>query len=258
MEQLLLKAATTVVDQGAFAAIAAAYSVDRVKDQIVPGAFTSTIATWRASGKRIPLHWNHEGDPRSIIGSIDPQTMAETDQGLYVEGQVDIKDSEIAREAWRSMKNGSMSLSFGYLATKAKKGKDGVQELHEIDLFEVSIVPAPANADTRVLTTKAAEDTSGLTQQLQETKALLAKATEELEALRKAEVTDKESVARSVDPLRKQAEAVALEFASGGRSLRKPPRTVPPRRQDPELSLDDLKRRMRDEILIHLSGGITP
>ena len=30
--------------------------------------------------------------------------MKETEQGLYVEGQLDLEDSEIAREVWRSVK----------------------------------------------------------------------------------------------------------------------------------------------------------
>lgn len=61
---------------------------------------------------------------------------------------------------------------------------------------------------------------------------------------------------RSVDPLRKQADDVALAFASDGASLRKPPKRVEQKSEPvPELELRDLKRRMRDEILWHLSGG---
>jgi hypothetical protein len=56
-------ATVTATEQGEFTAIAAAYSIDRVKDQIIPGAFAGTIARWRASGKRMPLHWNHQGKP---------------------------------------------------------------------------------------------------------------------------------------------------------------------------------------------------
>lgn len=156
MEQVLLKAATTATtDRGEFTAIAAAYSVDRVKDRIVPGAFKNTIDRWQASGKRIPLHWNHEGDAKNIIGAVDPTSMHESDKGLYVEGKVDISASETAREAWRSIKNGTMSLSFGYLVTKARKAAAGVTELLDIDLFEVSIVPVPANGDTKILSVKA-------------------------------------------------------------------------------------------------------
>lgn len=49
--QNLTKAATvTATDEGEFTAIAAAWSVDRVRDQIVRGAFAATIKRWRASG----------------------------------------------------------------------------------------------------------------------------------------------------------------------------------------------------------------
>ena len=150
--------ATTTTDQGAFSAIAAAYTVDRVKDQIVYGAFQDTIAAWKSSGKQVPLHWNHMGDASNIIGSIDPQSMVEQkDIGLYVEGQLDLGDSATAKEAWRSMKAGRMSLSFGYVVTKARMRKDSVQELQALDLFEISIVPNPANADTRVLSLKSTD-----------------------------------------------------------------------------------------------------
>jgi Escherichia/Staphylococcus phage prohead protease len=138
-----------------FSAIAAAYTVDRVKDRIVPGAFEKTIAQWRASGKRIPLHWDHRGDAANVIGSIDPAATREVDRGLYVEGKLDLQDSDVAREAWRSMKNDAVSLSFGYVTLKTRK-RGGINDLLELDLFEVSIVPHPANPDTRVLSTKAA------------------------------------------------------------------------------------------------------
>jgi phage head maturation protease len=80
--------------------------------------------------------------------------MTETAEGLQVTGKLDIDSSDTAREAWRSMKNNSMSLSFGYVTTKARKRSDGVNELVELDLFEISIVPAPANRDTRVVSMK--------------------------------------------------------------------------------------------------------
>ena len=34
------------------------------------------------------------------IVSVDSSTMRETDEGLYVEGELDIQDSETAREVW--------------------------------------------------------------------------------------------------------------------------------------------------------------
>jgi HK97 family phage prohead protease len=158
MEHLEVKAQATATEQGSFTAIAATYTVDRQREQIVRGAFEKTIARWQGSGKMIPLHYDHEGDAASIIGVVDPRSMFETEQGLVVEGQLDLENSEIAREAWRSMKAGAMSLSFGFLATRSRKRSDGVRELSEIDVFEISIVPHPANFDTRVLSLKSADD----------------------------------------------------------------------------------------------------
>lgn len=154
MQHTTKSATVTAAEQGEFTAIAAAYSVDRVKDQIIPGAFANTIDRWRTSGKRMPLHWNHQGEASNVIGYIDPASMHETDAGLEVSGKLDIDTSDTAREAWRSMKNNAMSLSFGYVSTRQRKRSDWINELHELDLFEISIVPAPANADTRIVSMK--------------------------------------------------------------------------------------------------------
>ena len=168
--------ATTTTDAGEFVALAAAYSIDRAGDRIIPGAFAKTIQRWQASQKRLPLHWNHESDPASIIGAIDPATMEETELGLKVAGKVDLDGSEKGREAWRSMKAGTMSLSFGYMVV-AEKQADDANELHELDLFEISVVPGPANADTRFLSLKSMSD-----DQLREELGSLRKRVDEIEA----------------------------------------------------------------------------
>lgn len=157
MKSLTLTAKAIATELGEFTAIAAAYSTDRAGDRIVPGAFKATIEKWQSSGKAVPLHWDHEGDPASIIGSVDPSSMRETDVGLEVSGRLDLDNSEKAREAWRAMRTDSMSLSFGYVVNRQAKAEDGINELQEIDLFEVSVVPAPANPDTRFLSLKSIE-----------------------------------------------------------------------------------------------------
>jgi HK97 family phage prohead protease len=73
-----------------------------------------------------------------VIGSIDPATMVEREDGLYVEGTLDIEDSELAREAWRSVKRNRVSLSFGYLVVDQHERSDGVKELRQLDLFEIT------------------------------------------------------------------------------------------------------------------------
>jgi HK97 family phage prohead protease len=147
-------AATPTTDQGLFSAIAAAYTVDRQNEQIVKGAFTNTIDWWQQSGKQIPLHWNHQSGAESVIGSVDPHSLEERDGGLFIEGQLDIEDSELAKEAWRSVKRGRVGLSFGYLVTDEHDRSDGIKELRGLDLFEVSLTGSPANRDTRILDTK--------------------------------------------------------------------------------------------------------
>ncbi len=150
--------ATPTTDQGEFSAIAAAYSVDRTNERIVKGAFADTIAKWRASKKMVPVHWNHAKDAADVIGSVDPASMEERSDGLYVEGTLDITESTVAREAWRSMKGNRISLSFGYMVLEQEKASDGVLDLLELDLFEVSLAPAPANPDTRILSMKSTDD----------------------------------------------------------------------------------------------------
>jgi HK97 family phage prohead protease len=151
-------AETTVTDLREFTAIAAAYTVDRQNEQIKRGAFVETIKRWRLSGKQVPVHWNHEGQAANVIGSIDPSSMRETTEGLRVKGQLDLQESEVAREAWRSMKANRVALSFGYMVNDQAKRQDGVTELRSIDLFEISIVSAPANPDTRFLSMKGERD----------------------------------------------------------------------------------------------------
>jgi hypothetical protein len=51
--------------------------------------------------------------------------------------------------------NNAVSLSFGYVTLKTRK-RGGINDLLELDLFEISIAPHPANPDTRVLSMKAA------------------------------------------------------------------------------------------------------
>jgi uncharacterized protein len=153
-----VKAAARIrTELGEFSALAAAWSEDRDGDQIVRGAFAKSIEAWRERGRPIPLHWAHRGDAKNVIGAVNPQSAREIAEGLFVTGKLDLDGSEIAREAWRLVKAGTVSLSFGYLATDAFKRTDGIQELREIDLYEISLTPAPANPDTRILSFKSTD-----------------------------------------------------------------------------------------------------
>jgi HK97 family phage prohead protease len=158
-EHIATKAAVTeTAERGQFSAIAAAWSLDRQNERIIKGAFKSTIEKWQRSGKDLPVHWDHRGGAEYIIGSSDASSLEERVDGLYVEGTLDIKDSELAREAWRSVKKNRIGLSFGFLVTDERKGDDGVRELLGIDLFEITLTGSPVNPDARVLSAKSATD----------------------------------------------------------------------------------------------------
>jgi HK97 family phage prohead protease len=87
---------------------------------------------------------------------------------------------------------------------------------------------------------------------------LTARAQRILDNAKAVDVTDKEKDAegrgsRSVDPLRKQADDVALEFASDGLDRRKPPKQVEQPKPEPEHDLRALRQRMFEETLTLLS-----
>jgi HK97 family phage prohead protease len=158
LEHKTIKAASRVsTDLGEFSALAAAWSRDRDGDEIIRGAFAASIERWQASNKRVPLHWAHKGDPSNIIGYVDPASMRETAEGLFVRGKLDLEGSEVARDVWKLIKSNVVSLSFGYLANEAHTRADGIQELRELDLYEISLTPAPANPDTRILSFKSTD-----------------------------------------------------------------------------------------------------
>jgi HK97 family phage prohead protease len=89
--------------------------------------------------------------------------------------------------------------------------------------------------------------------ELQEVKARLATAETALETLsKKAEEMDKDRKAPSMDPLRKRSEELALEVASDGMSLRRPPTKETP--AAPDLTdLRELKQQSRDLMDLLLS-----
>jgi phage head maturation protease len=117
------------------------------------------LRAWTGTGKQIPLHWNHSSDPAAIIGHVRPDSVHEVDGEVVAEGWVD-QDTERGQQVWRLAKCGTLGFSFGYLIPDcgAVKRADGVREIHQLDVFEVSATAAPMNNGTRVLSTKAVDE----------------------------------------------------------------------------------------------------
>ena len=138
-----------VDDAGKFTGIGAVYNnVDLGGDKILPGAFTRTLA----AAKQFPLLWQHNpGDP---IGSVK---VSDSPQGLMVEGQL-LLSVPTAMTAYEFLKAGIIKgLSIGYDTIKSEF-VDGVRELKELRLWEISCVTFPMNESAMVTGIKAMSD----------------------------------------------------------------------------------------------------
>lgn len=155
-------------DLGEGEILAYASTFDRIPDSygdvVAPGAFTKTLADWAASGNPIPLLFGHRtDDPRMNIGKIIEAT--EDERGLRVRAKFD-ESNEVAAYTRKLVMEGRLSkLSFAYdtIDSAPVVLDDGTRarELRELKLFEVSLVPIPANPLTEVIDAKDAPE--GLT-----------------------------------------------------------------------------------------------
>lgn len=119
---------------------------DSYGDVIAKGAFTETIQKRKESGHPFPLCWNH--DLNQIIGSVDPDNIKDTDKGPLMTAS--FFNSELAQEKREIVKSGvvyQFSFAYDILEAGPTELEDGTKanELRKLDLFEVSIVPVPAN-----------------------------------------------------------------------------------------------------------------
>lgn len=234
MEHLLFKAATTATDEGTFTAVISTATVDRDKDIIEPAAMVASLAKWAALGKLVPLAWDHTNE---VVGHIDPASASVKNGEVIAAGSVD-QSTERGGEAWRLVKSGTLSFSFGFLFDPklgASKLKNGRYRVKELDVFEISVIPVgPANNDTRVLGWKAAEERDNELQAL-------------MERVKALEEAGKEPRARPVDALERKARSVLVGVLADGS---KPPSQVAKEQPvGPDASPDDLKRRSRDLIM---------
>ncbi|AVL70861.1 HK97 family phage prohead protease [Oligella urethralis] len=139
----------SVSEDGAFSGYASVFgNEDSYGDIVVSGAFSNSIKALEASGKKLPILWQH--DAKQPIGVFD--TLQEDEHGLHVTGRLLINDVRQAKEAYALLKEGVIDgLSIGYRINKSKYDLDtDVLYLHDVDLKEASIVTFPANEESRV------------------------------------------------------------------------------------------------------------
>ena len=129
---------------------------DSYGDVIAKGAFTETIEKRKASGHPFPLCWNHDLD--QIIGSVNPDDIQDTDKGPLMTAS--FFNSPLAQEKREIVKSGvvyQFSFAYDVLEAGPVELENGIKanELRKLDLFEVSIVPIPANQNAVMTEVKA-------------------------------------------------------------------------------------------------------
>ena len=134
---------------------------DSYGDVIAPGAFAETIQQRKDAGHPFPLCWNHDLD--QIIGSVDPDNITDTDKGPLMTAS--FFDTPLAQEKRAIVKSGVVyQFSFAYDVLEAGpvelEGGIKANELRKLELFEISIVPIPANQNAVMTDVKAGKRNS--------------------------------------------------------------------------------------------------
>lgn len=125
---------------------------DSYGDIVIKGAFTETLKKRKATGHPFPLCFNHDFD--QIIGAVFEAY--EDDYGLKI--RASFLNTPAAQEKRELVKEGivwQFSFAYSVLGSEApteEEKKQGIfQKLTKLDLYEVSLVPVPAN-QTAVVT----------------------------------------------------------------------------------------------------------
>ena len=125
---------------------------DSYGDIVIKGAFKETLKKRKATGHPFPLCFNHDFD--QIIGAVFEAE--EDDYGLKI--RASFLNTPAAQEKRELVKEGivwQFSFAYSVLGAEApteEEKKQGIyQKLTKLDLYEVSLVPVPAN-QTAVVT----------------------------------------------------------------------------------------------------------
>ncbi|AXI48911.1 HK97 family phage prohead protease [Sulfitobacter sp. SK012] len=120
--------------------------VDQGGDVVEAGAYGASLAGLAAAGRSVKMLWQH--DPAQPIGVW--QELREDAKGLWVKGRI-LDTVARGREAAALIEAGAIDgLSIGYRTVKAGKNTKGQRLLHELELWEVSLVTFPMLPSARV------------------------------------------------------------------------------------------------------------
>ena len=151
MEYKALEFKNDDVNVGArtFAGYASTFDEDLGGDIISKGAFNKTMER----KDRVKVLWQHN---EPIGKSVDMRTDS---KGLYVEGK--ISKTRLGDEAIELMQDGvidQMSIGFSIPNGKSEYNEKGNRLIHEVKLFEYSLVTFPMNEKAIITSVKSVSD----------------------------------------------------------------------------------------------------
>lgn len=121
-------------------------ATDQGGDVVQKGAYGLSLARLAKAGSGVKMLWQH--DPTRPIGVWDE--VREDGRGLWVKGRL-LLEVQAAREAHILLQAGAIDgLSIGYRTVRSEKAAGGQRLLHEIELWEVSLVTFPMLPEARV------------------------------------------------------------------------------------------------------------
>ena len=131
---------------------------DSYGDVVAEGAFSRTLTERWNGGKGIPLLWAHQMDNlKSFIGTAEAE---EDEKGLHFLASFDdTEEAQRVRELYKDGRLSKFSFAFDVREAGVATLDDGtkVNELRDLDLFEISCVCVPANDDAGVVAVKSDE-----------------------------------------------------------------------------------------------------
>ncbi|WP_068116584.1 HK97 family phage prohead protease [Tropicimonas marinistellae] len=141
------EAALTVKDGAVIEGYASFFGkTDQGGDVVQPGAYAESLKALEAADRRVKMLWQH--DPAQPIGVWDE--VREDARGLYVKGRI-LTEVGKGREAAALIDAGAIDgLSIGYRTKRAEKDARGQRLLHDLELWEVSLVTFPMLPEARV------------------------------------------------------------------------------------------------------------
>lgn len=137
-----------------FEGLSSTWQLDLGDDVIHRGAFKTWLASWRKSGRALPLIDQHNyGSVRSVVGKL--LDAKETKDGLWTKWEI-IEGADGDEMLLRLKGNYIDGLSIGYRPIKfdfedsdeARWGQ--IRHLREVELLEVSLVIWPMNEGARI------------------------------------------------------------------------------------------------------------